>query len=549
MAQSSGYFVIVVGNFMNAKPQDFEALRPLGFVHSARMNDNLYQIYLGGYNEKAEAEKVITQIKQKGYTSAYVQERFPREGRTVTVIQIATRLKDKPVGWEKLMEVGDLYAILNEGQLKITTGLYPNVEAAKGALDAIRRKGYKDAFIKNVNSIYLHEVTEFETGIKKPLIPLSFDNQSRERIVARTSAGAGTEPIPGSYDQVTARSVSGVTAAPSRAVPAIRPNVKRKSALELQKVLKAEGAYKGSLDGLYGTGTTSAYETFLESNRDLQKYALVGKAMNFGGQTGTDDALQQAINNLLDDPAASAVIERYNNPVSKAYQAYLLFTTLGPRSEVNTLMNGAIRQAYDGKTLKERPPFDYRATYAYQDLEQLVLHIHYIHSAPGNQYIVPCWMFQRHPKETASAYDAYARFSSAEFRLLACDQFLSWNEIRTMQAIAVDLNPNEKFNSAKLAESASNRARLFTAPQSPTREARQLLEEWDRRLWSGLNAWSVRDPLNQKTITAFKVAYFQSQVRLEDYYMDQGFNADDAKVLALATLQTLVGYHLERYIS
>ena len=62
-----------------------------------------------------------------------------------------------------------------------------------------------------------------------------------------------------------------------------------------------------------------------------------------------------------------------------------------------------------------------------------------------------------------------------------------------------------------------------------------------------LNAWATRDPLHQRMAVALRVVFYQSQVRLEDYYLNQEFNEEEAKGLALATLQTLVGYHLSRF--
>ena len=43
--------------------------------------------------------------------------------------------------------------------------------------------------------------------------------------------------------------------------PAIRNKVKRTSALDLQKVLKSQKYYSGSLDGLYGKGTGKCFPT------------------------------------------------------------------------------------------------------------------------------------------------------------------------------------------------------------------------------------------------------------------------------------------------
>jgi len=44
-----------------------------------------------------------------------------------------------------------------------------------------------------------------------------------------------------------------------------------------------------------------------------------------------------------------------------------------------------------------------------------------------------------------------------------------------------------------------------------------------------------------------RLAYCQSQVRLEDYFLDQGFKSTEARQLALAALQAIVGVPLERF--
>ena len=94
----------------------------------------------------------------------------------------------------------------------------------------------------------------------------------------------------------------------------------------------------------------------------------------------------------------------------------------------------------------------------------------------------------------------------------------------------------------------ARRAKLYLAPQPLNNSEQRALTNWNDRIWTNMDAWASRDPLHQKLITALKISYHQSQVRLEDYYMDRGFNTEEAEGLALATLESLVGYHLERFI-
>ena len=357
--------------------------------------------------------------------------------------------------------------------------------------------------------------------------------------------------VPESYaaGDVQARSPQGNTRpiATPASLPAIRGNVKRGSVLELQKILKSERAYKSSLDGYYGKGTAAAYEKAKAQNSQYKKYEALSNLMKSAAEE-EGDQVQYAINHLLDQNSAVYTLERSNAPIAKAYRAYLMFRKLGPGAEVNGLMNTAIRSAYEGKRLGNQPPFDYRATYAYEDLNQLILHIHFIHAAPENEYGAPCWLAEVHPRETAVAHTAFANYAAGTLKLASCDQFLSWEEIRTMETIAKDLDGREKADAGMINAAASRRAQLFMAPLPLDKRSVAELESWNRSIWQGLNAWAASDPFHAELVTALKISYFQSQVRLEDYFMDQGFKVGDAKGLALATLESLVGYYLERFI-
>lgn len=552
-AQNSSYYTVLVGTFLDAKAQDFENLRTLGFLHATKLEGNLTQVFIGGFDKQGDAEKMATAVRSKGYSGAFVQERPPSEGETTAIIQMGIRNIKKDIDWENYYRAGDLYVILNGNQIKIVTGLYKDVNDAKKDVSRVRKLGFKDAFVKRINTALLHQVNSFEAGgLKRPLFDITLEDDPKKK---RPSS---YNDVPASYDDVQPKSpvVKKDPTLPNRipasygtdsALPSIRSKVKRRSALELQKVLKAQGTYSSSLDGYYGKGTTAAYEKILTRNRDLQKYLVLSQYMNSSGQTSSGGTLQNIISNLIDDPSAPSSLERYNSPIANAYKAYLLFTTIGPNAEINDLMNGAIRKAYQGKKIKNQPPFNYNATYAYEDLEQLILHVHYVHSSPDTDIAAPCWLFQMHPKETANAYKAYSNFDSDHFQLQACDEFMYWPEVKLVQTIASDLNPDPKINQGDIAQAASERARLFLSPAKLSSADQKDVTKWNTKIWNNMNSWAAKDALNQRLVTAFKVAYFQSQVRLEDYYMNKGYKSKEAEGLALATLKTIAGPHLGRF--
>lgn len=548
-AQNNAYYTVLVGTFLDAKAQEFENLRALGFLYATKLEGNLTQVYIGGFNKQGDAEKMASAVRSKGYSGAFVQERLLSEGKSTIIIQMGIRSIKKNIDWEDYYRAGALYVILNGNQIKIVTGLYNDINDAKKDVSRVRKLGFKDAFVKRINTTLLHQVNSFEAGgLKRPLFDLTIeDDPQKNRPISY-------DVIPKNYEDVRPKSpVVKDPSLPNRvlgtdsALPAIRSKVKRRSALELQKVLKVQGTYSSSLDGYYGKGTTAAYEKTLASNRDLQKYLVLSQYMNSDGRTNSDGALQNIISNLIDDPSAPASLEKYNLPIANVYKAYLIFTTIGPNAEVNDLMNTAIRKAYQGEKIKNQSPFNYNATYAYEDLEQLILHVHYVHSAPNTDIAAPCWLFQIHPRETTNAYKVYSNFDNDHFQVQTCDEFMYWPEVKLVQTIASDLNPDSKINQSDIAQAASKRASLFLSPSKLSTSEQKKLTKWNTKIWDNINSWAARDALHQRLVTAFKIAYFQSQVRLEDYFMNKGFKRKEAEGLALATLQTIAGPHLARF--
>ena len=554
-AVAQDYYTIVVGTFLDATRADFEAIQNYGFVYSREMGGGLTQVMIGGFEKRPVAEQVRNQVAAKGYSGAFVQQRFAQEGQLVPVIQFATRTVQQELDWAKFLEVGAVYALIGQDQIKLVTGPFASMEEAKNRLPAIQQLGFSDAFVKQANTAILHPIGDFETGGIEAVPATAATTPAQPR--SPTSVPQPYEEVPSAYDaeqpfrnepnpaEAFDLPDPGSTTVRS---PNTHPRVKRTSVLELQKALKAENLYNSGLDGLYGQGTAGAFEKFKQDSREFHKYLLLAEYMERPEQSPEQSQLQQAIDNLLTDAAARALIERSTHPVGKAYYAYMLFQTLGPGPEVDALLNSAIQQSYAGKELTETPPFDFTATYAYSNLTQVILHIHYIHSAPDNHFQVPCWLFQQHPAETTQAYATYAAFSAGDFPLEFCDQFLSWEEVKALHAMAVDMNTETAFNTQKIAAATARRAELYLAPQPVSQNESAILNQWNTNLWTSLDKWAIQDPMNQRLVSALRILYSQSYARFEDYYLDKGFQAAQAKDMALMTLFTVVGYHLERFV-
>ena len=298
-----------IGTFQNARSDDFTELRDLGFVYGQSRPGLVTDVYLGNYSSRERASEVSAQLQGRGFRNAAPFALPSGDEPQQAYIQIALRGRDRELDWRSLERAGTLFVDATDGVTRVVTGPYPTAEAASAALSQVRELGFRDAFVKTLQPAHLVRVGVFETGIKKPLIPLDLSR-------SRPAPSAPSQPTPtddtaGSEDTtVTTPSAAPITAPaedmatpppaspadspvatvpppaappPSAAaaaapLPAIDVKTKRHSAAELQRVLKEQGYYTGAIDGYYGPGTAAAYQRAWNELAVVDKYRTLAAA-------------------------------------------------------------------------------------------------------------------------------------------------------------------------------------------------------------------------------------------------------------------------------
>ncbi len=428
-------YTIKVGTFRDVKAEDFKALRGQGFVYGAPGPGNTVEVYVGHYADMNKANATAASLNGNGFRNAQAFALPLNNGQQVTVIQIALHSGDRPINWVTLERAGQLYVESVDGTNKIVTGVYPDARTAAGFLPAIRELGYSDAFVRTINNVRLIPINQFETGIKKPLIPIDLtakvptpqvQTQAPPTSPAPASAPAtysGSAPetynpppntsAPLSPPSPTAPTLPNSASAPAMNLPAIDGKTKRSSSAALQRVLKEKGYYAGSIDGFYGPGTTAAYEAAWDDMPEIRKY--------------------RKLSEITPAPAGGRI------PVS------------------------------------------------------------------------------------------------------------TWPEVSTLLAIAEDLSAGTT-NDARARQLIQQRNQLVSATQALTPVAASRVKNWATTIFTNLDEWATEDPLHAQIFSAFRLTYQQSQVRIEDYYMDRGRSSTEARDLASALLQNLVGAQLDRFL-
>jgi hypothetical protein len=529
-AQSTTLYKASLGIYPEVTRNDFIPLRTLGFVHALPMNDNNFEVFvLLGTNENV-AQSFLNRIQQTGFPNAKLISYSLMNASEKVTIQIAGFHFTNEPSWAVYDGIEQLIAYQEGDLLKIGAGIFDDAEAARKNLDKIKRMGFPDAYVRIVKEPAIIHLNSFETGIKKPLIPLNLNDQP---IVFQMNAPTKEEPV-----YLAARSVY--------APPTIDETLKSTSVSQLQKTLFEMGFFSGLPDGFYGEKTSEGYIKAIEENRELRKYVLLSRVTQPLAIENEPNGLQLALYRLPSSDDPKVTLDKFDHPLSKAYMAYESFSSKGPSNEVNNWMNQAISEAFKDKT---NPwGFDHSATYAYNTFSQLVLHLYYLHIVSAPSYKVPCWLVNNHPKETHQAYQTLMEKGSSNLFFEDCSPFVKWDEVKLLQTIAADLSAIDQFEASRLNQDASFRSQLFLNLMIIPQKDREQYRVWDENLWKKLNGWAASDPTHKEAVAALKVAYLHSQIRLETHYIKMGMDQGNAKALAIATLQSLVGYPLSRFV-
>lgn len=547
IAQNNPVFTIQIGTYVNPQKADFSPLAPLGYLYAESYGNNFSKVFLGEFVNETIANNVLFEVKRKGF-GGFITQRSTSNKPTVIVVQVITRKTDQLVDWASLNTIGKLYTVLTDpARIKIVTGPFATIIDARKRVASLQQLGYRDAFVKTINTGLLHEVGAFELNRIQ-------EKQTQSNLNAAVDAIVG-DNIPTSYNADEAIITTNQNVAvhlPKRNIPVIRPLIKRTAALDIQKVLKKGEFFNGSLDGFYGKATAAGYQNFIDNDFQYNKYALLVNYLAKQKKSIVKNDFQQIVNELLNNPNRSLQQLGVSTlPLAKAYKAYSLLANNGDLTQINQLMNAAIKETFADKKIKNAPPFDFNATYSYENITQFILHLRYLHAAPINaDYALPCWLFERHPTEAYTAFTSKSKFASfANTKIDACTNFEEWPSIKMLQTILADLAPinytPEQIAKMDNLQSARNFLYLFPEKLNPTQK--KLTDQWLINFWKQLEASGANYPVLGKNLQTLKILFFQSQVILEDYFMNKEFTPDAAEGLALSVLKTYVDVPLAAY--
>ncbi len=502
--KESNLFCLNVGNFANPESADFAALQKLGLVYAVPLGGNQAQVFVGDFADKITATAAMSGVKT-AFPEIHIAEK-KNTINSITAIQLASKKVGDKIIWKNFENAGSIYGSSDGKIIRIFSANFESDSLAKNALVNLKDLGYKDAVLKKVAEINLHKIGVFEAGLElNGLIKVKIPKIDSSKIVIK---GVIDNPYLGNY-----------------------------SVSELKRSLSVLGIYKGKIDDKNEATLEKAYQEAKGKDKILAKYVILAKS--YLPVTQKVSELQQAINSIGTDPiGASKLLEKSTQPIAKAYRAYLLFTQNGDAATINKWMKEAVQAAFKG-VKDNKFSFDPSATYDYKDLSQVIKHIRYIQGVSKDEPAAPNWLFSEHPTEAKAAF-------TGDFKIEASDPALQIESVKITKLMAEDLVASIQIDAVQDAKNAQYRTRQMIHPQTVTENQ----DDWNKQLWEGLDQWAAKDALNQQTFNAFKVAYYEATLQLQQQLASslKSNNETNNRNTALALMKTIVEKPIKQYI-
>ena len=488
-------------------------------------------------------------------------------------IQVASYAAPEFNNFKHIQKIGYVYSVPQaNGIAKIMMGSFLKHSTAKSKLSAVKKKGYKDAFLvkttlTTTSPVYIIQLATYDHNddiywsdwlrLSQNLVGQLSDKHLRVAIGPFYT----TQEADAMFDRIQALGPKDmfIKKVSEKALHkinkfefqkssfyALNKGFDRHSVKALQGLLSAQNIYKEKENGRLTSTTKYAIKKFKQQNKRYARYQGLGSsytAESFIEQYG----LQYYINHIAKDPKKAAQgLQQMKHPMAKVYLAYLYLNKDIPtpnNSSINQLMYAATQQVF--KNYRGKTRYDFSMKYHYEDLEQLLLHARSIYEVVKLRPDFPYWLFERHPETCTKVFAPYWNTTKDNYSVsLDGLSFLDIKGMRTLIAVSKDFASDERP-----IEQPGRINQVFTLPTPMKYQDIEALEKWNGKLWKSLKNWYSGSALQENMYVVLRFAYYDALQNMEQHFINKGLPGLEARALSLQVIKESVGCYLDDYCS
>jgi hypothetical protein len=525
--QTDSFFIISVGEFLNPQAKDFQSLRSLGLLFLKEGSDNKKRVCLGAYTQAKEAEPTLELARKKGYPLAVIQAFDLNAKKIFHTIQLGVFPIGASISWKDYFQSGyQVYAVQENDILRICIGNFKNEERQLKALKELKETDFPGALPKSFPEGLITEVTEFSSG-------LNF----AEFLMEQTQPDTNSSPFPISMEVLGNLSTVSTT---DLKYPPIQTSSPSSAVRELQSILVYKGYLEEKSDGLYDVYTSEAIQNYFEKDVQWDKYLTIGQKWFSTKEFKSSSLTQKAINGLDENPSdAMDILKNSQHPMAIAYRNFHLFIKNGPDKKYTDALHFAVdtsicyQEQYDSLFKNKLDSLNFIRK------EEVVTALAFLHQQ-FSDFEVPCWLMEKHPIEFQNAFAPNTFFKNFPYKTAACEGFSDWPEFIVLKAMIHDLQLQSDLDPSSL-------TLLYQTGKEPGDNLSTDLEQWQMCYFEELESWQGEQTYTCTIGDTFKIAFLQSFGRMRAYFIGKGAGEADAKILALAALNSICGDHFKPF--
>ncbi|MGB1204002.1 MAG: SPOR domain-containing protein [Chitinophagales bacterium] len=150
-------YKIQLGAFQKVEISKFAALNDLGTLETEEVNKTLKRLIIGSYPTNKDAATILQEIKKRGYKNAFVVhtviEKIAAEETEKYVVQLGAFKKIEFKNFGDITDLGQLFVESSHNLIKASLGVYTGRERTEKVLKVLKKRGYKNAFIKEARTL------------------------------------------------------------------------------------------------------------------------------------------------------------------------------------------------------------------------------------------------------------------------------------------------------------------------------------------------------------------------------------------------------------
>ncbi len=475
-------YTVHVGAFFKPKMEDFDRIQSLGFMYAEAAEQNLTRIYLGRYPNETVAYKTLGQIKNSGYPDAFVTRKKIDVNAITYSIYLGTERLNGPINWADYNRAGKLYALINNGLIEIYAGQHDTADEANRILAATRKIGLVNAEVKSINPGHLRKVTEFEAGIP----------------------------------------IKNIVLAPVEQIIQVQEVLAERGPAEVKRGPNLMVVKNTNINTAPSSATTPPTTTTIPETYDN----VASKRIEVEPET----------ENKIPTPPARVPAEKTEDILTEK-------TVSTPKAKINTVAVPKIRPQSKRTSvlklqtlLKEEKLYTKSLDGFYGKGTAQSWHALLTQNTKFRKYLTynDCNITLQSKGETDPNKD-YSKNA---------DPLFDWEELNLLRQITSELCAEDPTE-AELETAASQRATILLSPEKLSDEQRTEVLIWNQEFWEEIALWSEKAAILKKWSLPLKASYLQSQIRLEDYFMDKGRSPQEATGQAIYVLKTMIEPYLK----